>query len=67
MAENTKRVRALVTYEVMESYFKELEKTLKYIPSTNIVTYDETNFADDPGAVKVLLKREIKHKTCNTI
>ncbi|KAJ8909324.1 hypothetical protein NQ315_016043 [Exocentrus adspersus] len=60
-AENTKRVRAAVTYEVVETYFANLKQSLKDVPSANVLNYDETNFADDPGAVKVVVKRGIKH------
>lgn len=46
----------------MESCFKELEETLTTdTPSTNIVNYDETNFTDDPGAVKFVVNHGVKH------
>lgn len=31
------------------------------VPETNIVTFDETNFADDPGRTKLVLKRDCKY------
>lgn len=60
-AENTKRVRAAVTYEVVEAYFANLESSLVDVQPFNILNYDETNFADDPGTVKVVVRRGIKH------
>ncbi len=51
--QNIKRVRAGVTKEILTSYFKELEKSLEGVPTTNVINYDETNFTDDPGASKV--------------
>lgn len=61
LAENTKRVRASLQYETIEEYFNNLNGTIRNVPSSNIVNYDETNFADDCGAVKVVSKRGPKH------
>uniref|UniRef100_A0A1Y1K537 DDE-1 domain-containing protein n=2 Tax=Photinus pyralis TaxID=7054 RepID=A0A1Y1K537_PHOPY len=61
LAENTKRVRAAVTYEIIEDYFRNVSKIIEDIPAQNIVNYDETNFVDDPGAVKVVMKKGSKH------
>ncbi|KAJ8971955.1 hypothetical protein NQ314_000464 [Rhamnusium bicolor] len=52
LAENTKRVRAAVTYEVVETYFADIKDSLKDVLPANILNYDETNFCDDPGAVE---------------
>lgn len=75
LAENTKRARAGLSYEVIEEYFQNLKKTLQDVPPENIINYDETNFGDDPGAVKVVTKRGSKHtfrtidtsKSCTTV
>lgn len=61
LAENTKLVRAALSYELVEYYFKNLKHVIKDIPPSNIVNYDETNFVDDPGAVKVVSKKDTKH------
>lgn len=63
LAENTKRVRAAVTYEIIEDYFRNVSKIIEDIPAQNIVNYDETNFVDDPGAVKVVMRRETNTPT----
>ena len=58
LAENTKRARAAVSYEVVQQYFEELGRRR---PPCNIINCDETNCSDDPGAVKVVVKRGSKH------
>ena len=60
-SENIKRSRAGVTPEVINEYFDNLEETLAGIPPSNILNYDETNFTDNPGRVKVIVKRGCKH------
>lgn len=60
LAENTKRVRAELSYEE-EEYFKNQNDVVKDVSPSNIFNYDETNFADDPGAVKVVLRKGTKH------
>lgn len=75
LAENTKRVRAGVSYEVIQEYFENLRRTVQGVPPSHIINYDETNFVDDPGSVKVVVKRGTKHahrtidasKTCTTV
>lgn len=61
LAENTKRVRAALSYETVKEYFDNLENTIKDVPASHIVNYDETNFVDNPGAAKVVLKKGSKH------
>lgn len=61
MSENIKRVRASVTRETIQEYFVNLENTLEGVPPSHIVNYDETNFTDDPGNKKVVVKRGVKH------
>ena len=38
--------------EVYEKYFDNLEITLEGVDMNNIMNYDETNSADDPGSKK---------------
>lgn len=61
LSENIKRNRAAVTKEVVDKYFDNLQATLKDIPETHILNYDETNMSDDPGQEKVLVRRGSKH------
>ncbi|KAL0811977.1 hypothetical protein ABMA28_009375 [Loxostege sticticalis] len=53
--------RAAVSPETITSFFEELEKSLVDVPVTNIINYDETNLADDPGRRKILTKRGTKY------
>lgn len=61
IGENTKRVRAAVSREIVTEYFYNLRETLDGVRECNIINYDETNFSDDPGQAKVLVKRGVKH------
>lgn len=45
----------------MSEYFNNLKITLNGVPATNIINFDETNFSDDPGQVKVVVKRGARH------
>lgn len=56
-----KRARAAVNKTMINTYFDNLSESLKDIPACNIINYDETNFTDDPGVVKVVVKRGVKH------
>ncbi|KAK5637724.1 hypothetical protein RI129_000098 [Pyrocoelia pectoralis] len=56
-----KRARANVSVEIIEEYFRNLEESLRDVPPDNLVNYDETNFVDDPGNVKVLVRRSCKY------
>jgi len=52
-AENVKLLRAGITKQTLEEYIKNLEKTVRYVPSENIYNFDETNLTDNPGKKKV--------------
>ena len=60
MAENIKRCRAELNSESIQEYFINLQKVVEGVDSANIVNYDETNFADDPGRKKVLGRKGCK-------
>lgn len=60
-AENIKRSRAEVSQQVIKDYFSELEKSLEGVQPSHIFNYDETNFTDDPGKKRVIVKRGAKH------
>lgn len=61
IGENIKRSRAAVSKTIINEYFDNLEISLSGIPPENIINYDETNFVDDPGRVKVLVRKTSKH------
>lgn len=61
MRENVKRARAAVSRSTVTDYFNNLEVSLNGVPHTNIINYDETNFCDDPGQEKVIVKRGTRH------
>ncbi|ESO81971.1 hypothetical protein LOTGIDRAFT_176987, partial [Lottia gigantea] len=56
-AANIKRSRAEKTKCEMTNYFDNLKLSLKDIPNTCIINYDETNLGDDPGKKKFIFKR----------
>lgn len=60
-AQNIKKVRAAKTVDEFTIYFANLKDTLKDIPASNILNYDETNLSDNPGSSKCIFKREIKY------
>lgn len=61
LSENIKRCRSGVDSEIISNYFDELKVTLKDVKPEAILNYDETNFTDDPGKVKVIVRRGAKH------
>lgn len=58
---NIKRSRAGVNRVSINSYFDEIENSLKDIDPDLIVNYDETNITDDPGKSRVIVRRGMKH------
>ena len=61
MCQNIKRNRAAVSPDIIEKYFENLTKTIKDVPPSNILNFDETNLTDDPGRKKVIMKRGTKY------
>ncbi|XP_003245816.1 uncharacterized protein LOC100569189 [Acyrthosiphon pisum] len=61
LSENIKRSRAAVSRTTINEYFNNLELSLENVPPQNIINYDETNFIDDPGRTKVLVRKKNKH------
>lgn len=61
ISQNIKRNRAAVSPEVISSYFEELKKSLSDVSMCNVINYDETNLADDPGRKKIITKRGTKY------
>lgn len=61
LSENIKRCCSGVDSDIISNYFDELKVTLKDVKPEAILNYDETNFTDDPGKVKVIVRRGVKH------
>lgn len=61
LSENIKRARAAVDRDAINRYFTELAVSLQDVPDSHIVNYDETNFTDDPGRQRVVIRRTSKH------
>lgn len=59
--QNITKARAEKTLEEFEEYFLNLEISLRDIPPSNIMNYDETNVSDDPGSTKSIFRRGIKY------
>ncbi|KAJ8911571.1 hypothetical protein NQ315_008914 [Exocentrus adspersus] len=59
--QNIKRVRARVSPSIINDYFNNLEETLRGVPPTHIVNFDETNLSIDPGRCKIITKRGCKY------
>ena len=57
LCENIKRARAGVTIEAANSFFDNITEVTSDVPPSNIMSYDETNLADDPGRKKVIVKK----------
>ncbi|KAJ8918218.1 hypothetical protein NQ315_014087 [Exocentrus adspersus] len=57
---NMKRSKAQLSAEIIRNYF-EVSKSLENVPPGNVMNYDETNISDDPGRVKVFVKKGAKH------
>lgn len=58
---NLPPARAKLSPALINEYFDNLEETLKDVPPSNIINYDETNLVDEPGKKLVVVKRGSKH------
>ena len=61
LCSNISAKRAGVGPEKVNSYFKNLEESLQGIPPENIINFDETNLADDPGRKKCIFRRGVRY------
>lgn len=59
--QNIKRSRASKTVAELNGYFKNLECSLRNVPPSHMLNYDETNLSDDPGCCKAIFKKGTKH------
>ena len=53
-----------MSVEEIEKYVKNLKETLKDLPPSKIISYDETNLTDEPGKSKCVLKHGVKYLEC---
>ncbi|KAG5871257.1 hypothetical protein JTB14_026631 [Gonioctena quinquepunctata] len=60
LSQSIKESRAKVCHETVNNYFDNLAESLKDVPPSAVVNYDETNFTDDPGRVKVIVRKSCK-------
>jgi len=58
---NIKLSRAKVDQSVVNAYFDNLEASLQDVAPSNIWNFDETNFSDEPGKKKAVVKRGTKY------
>ena len=61
MGQNIAPKRAQISAETIKEYFSNLKETLKDIPPSHIINYDETNLTDDPGRKKCIYPRGCKY------
>lgn len=60
LCQNIKRARSSVTVQSINEYFNKLENELKDIKPENLINYDETNLTDDPGQIRLVVRRGTK-------
>ena len=53
-----------MSVEEIEKYVKNLKETLKDLPPSNIISYDETNLTDEPGKSKCVFKHGVRYLEC---
>jgi hypothetical protein len=56
-----KRARAAVSREIIQEFFVHYAETVEGVPPENIYNCDETNFKDDPGLSKCIVKKGTKY------
>ena len=59
--QNIKNVRCELAMEDIIKYFEKLSETVKNVPPSHILNYDETNLSDDPGCEELIFRRGTKH------
>lgn len=61
ISQNIKRSRAALSSDILKKYFEQLKQSISGVPIDNIINYDETSLADDPGRKKIITKRGTKY------
>ena len=59
--QNIKTSRSDFTSEMFLQYFDNLKEVIAAVPTNNILNYVETSLSDDPGAEKLIFKRDKKY------
>lgn len=59
--QNIKQVRAEKGLQELQNFFANLQETIKDIPPSHILNYDETNLSDNPGNAKCIFRRGTKY------
>lgn len=60
ISQSFKQSRAKIDHSIINNYFNNLSQVLKNISPEAIVNCDETNFTDDPGRFKVIVRKQSK-------
>ncbi|KAG5881252.1 hypothetical protein JTB14_032964 [Gonioctena quinquepunctata] len=60
ISQSIKQSRAKIDHTTINGYFDNLSKVLKDVHPEGIVNYNETNFTDDPGHIKVIVRKQSK-------
>ena len=61
LCQNIKTSRSEMKKDDFVKYFDNLKDVVKDLPADNILNYDETNLADDPGQERLIFKRGKKY------
>ena len=61
ICQNIRRARSVVSPDIINKCFDNLEDTLREFPPSYIVNYDETNLSNNPGRHKIITKRGCKY------
>lgn len=59
--QNIKTARAGKSVGEFMTYFENLQETIKDVPASNIMNFDETNLSDNPGNSKCIFRRGVKY------
>ncbi|XP_063239060.1 uncharacterized protein LOC134540325 [Bacillus rossius redtenbacheri] len=59
--QNIKRARASISTSTVNEYFDNLAESIRDVPGSHIVNFDETNLTNDPGTTKIITKRGCKY------
>lgn len=59
--QNIRTARAEKGVDEFMTYFEHLRETIKDVPASNIMNFDETNLIDNPGNSKCIFRRGVKY------
>ena len=61
VASNIRRARAMISQDIVNEFFDELVAAVGDTPPEKIFNFDETNFTDDPGMKKCVVRLVARH------